>query len=233
TGPFLYSLDGEDYGPSPQFFNLSGGSYTVYVIDANQCAGSAEITIDAGAALDVQLVVRSNGGKNTIAFGDSLLLEAVINRDSAGVDSIAWFPVPPGCSNCRRPFVRPEQTTTYTVTVTDTDGCRAAASITVFVEQKYRYFIPNAFSPNEDGRNDVFFVYAGPEIRRIVTLRILDRWGNMVYSREDFLPNNPDFGWDGLFRGKLVPAGAYAFVAELELITGQVIVENGALTVVY
>lgn len=233
TGPFLYSLDGEDYGPSPGFFNLSGGSYTVYVIDANQCAGSAEITIDAGAALDVQLVVRSNGGENTIAFGDSLLLEAVINRDSAEVDSISWFPAAPGCGNCRQPFVRPEQTTTYTVTVADTDGCRATATITVFVEQKFRYFIPNAFSPNEDGRNDVFFVYAGPEIRRVVTLRILDRWGNMVYNREDLPPNDPEFGWDGLFKGEPVPAGAYAFVVELELITGQVVVENGALTVVY
>ncbi|MCB0584728.1 MAG: gliding motility-associated C-terminal domain-containing protein, partial [Phaeodactylibacter sp.] len=110
---------------------------------------------------------------------------------------------------------------------------RANASLTVFVEQKYRYFIPNAFSPNEDGRNDVFFVNTGPEFQRVLSLRIMDRWGNMVYSREDFPPNDPSFGWDGFFRGSLAPTGIYAFVAELELITGQVIVENGALTVVY
>ena len=233
VGPFLFSLDGENYSASPQFFNLSEGAYTVYVIDGNQCDGSAAITIQGGSQLGVDLIARSNGSEARINFGDSLLLEAVVSIDSAAIDSISWFPALPNCNSCAQAFVTPEKTTTYTVTVTDVNGCRASANLTVFVEQKYRYYIPNAFSPNEDGRNDVFFVNTGPEFQRILTLRIMDRWGNMVYSREDFPPNDPSFGWDGFFNGDLAPTGIYAFVAELELITGQVIVENGALTVVY
>lgn len=232
--PYLFSLDGVDYLPAPQFFNLSSGNYTVYVLDANQCDGSSAITVEAANELDVQLIAHSAGGASRINLGDSLLLEAVINRPAEEVDSISWFPAPLSCSQgCGLAFVRPEKTTTYTVTATDINGCRASANITVFVEQKYRYYIPNAFSPNEDGRNDVFFIYTGPEFQRIITLRIMDRWGNMVYSREDFPPNDPSFGWNGLFRGSLVPAGVYAFVAEMELVTGEVVLENGGVTVVY
>ncbi|MCB9049010.1 MAG: gliding motility-associated C-terminal domain-containing protein [Lewinellaceae bacterium] len=231
--PYLFSLDGENYSASPQFFNLSEGNYTVYVIDGNQCDGSADITIEASNTLAVELVANSGESTPRINFGDSLLLRTIISADSAGIDSISWFPRPDNCNGCAQAFVNPEMTTTYTVTVTDIKGCRSSANLTVFVEQKYRYYIPNAFSPNEDGRNDVFFVNTGPEFQRVAALHILDRWGNMVYSKEDFPPNDPSFGWDGIFNGNLVPAGIYAFVAELELITGQVIVENGALTVVY
>lgn len=231
--PFLFSIDGENYGPSAQFFNLSAGNYTVYVIDGNECDGSADITVEAGAELAVELVPASGENPPRINLGDSLLLRAIITGGGADISSISWFPAPDSCNLCAEALVMPKQTTTYTVSVTDINGCRAADNLTVFVEQKFRYYIPNAFSPNEDGRNDVFFVNTGPEFQRVASLRIMDRWGNMVYSREDFPPNDPGFGWDGVFNGNLVPAGIYAFVAELELVTGQVIVENGALTVVY
>ncbi len=231
--PFQFSINGENYGSSPQFGNLPPGNYTISVIDDNGCEGSTEVALEAPNALEIQLIAKSNDGSPSINLGDSLLLSVLINQPEENVDSIRWSPQPPGCPGCRDAYVSPDITTAYSVSVTDQSGCTAFANITVFVESRPRYYIPNAFSPNEDGNNDVFYLNTGPEIERVLSLHIMDRWGNTVFQREDFPPNDPAQGWDGLFRGELVPTGIYAFVVELELIGGKVVVENGPLTVVY
>jgi gliding motility-associated-like protein len=79
-------------------------------------------------------------------------------------------------------------------------------------------YIPNAFSPNEDGFNDKFTAFSGISVQDIALLKIFDRWGNLVYVERNFPHSDPGFGWDGQFNGKLAEAGVYTYVFEIQFI---------------
>ncbi|MCP4269205.1 MAG: gliding motility-associated C-terminal domain-containing protein, partial [Candidatus Brocadiaceae bacterium] len=76
---------------------------------------------------------------------------------------------------------------------------------------------PNAFSPNGDGFNDYFTLYAGKSVKMIKLLQIYDRWGGLVFKQETFLTNNEHFGWNG----KNAEVGVYVYFAEVELNDGS------------
>ncbi len=104
--------------------------------------------------------------------------------------------------------VSPIVTTTYTVTVTDLNGCTAVDQVTVTVRvakcDETDVYIPNAFSPNGDGNNDVFRVRSN--FVDEMELIIYNRWGQEVFKSNDI-----NVGWDGSFKGKELPPDAYAF----------------------
>ncbi|HFC00373.1 MAG TPA: gliding motility-associated C-terminal domain-containing protein [Phaeodactylibacter sp.] len=93
-------------------------------------------------------------------------------------------------------------------------------------------FIPNAFSPNGDQINDLLFVNAGNDVSKVVTFRIFDRWGDMVFSKKDFLANDSAFGWNGTYNGKKLNAGVFVYYVEVELIDGTRRVLNGEVLLV-
>ncbi|MEZ4962132.1 MAG: gliding motility-associated C-terminal domain-containing protein [Saprospiraceae bacterium] len=76
-------------------------------------------------------------------------------------------------------------------------------------------YVPNAFSPNGDGSNDLFQVYTNGMASKINLFRIFDRWGELVFEQYDTLPNDLSNAWDGSFKGKPVDAGTYIYLAEL------------------
>ncbi|MBK9108439.1 MAG: gliding motility-associated C-terminal domain-containing protein [Saprospiraceae bacterium] len=82
------------------------------------------------------------------------------------------------------------------------DGCDSLHVLILKIRKRGDVFIPNVFTPNGDGVNDRFIVFATPEIKEIERLRIFDRWGQMVFEQLDFPPNEYAYGWDGLFRGQ-------------------------------
>ena len=93
-------------------------------------------------------------------------------------------------------------------------------------------FVPDAFSPNGDGINDIFLVHAGHNgIEAIRSLKVFSRWGESVYERFDFPPNDPQYGWDGSHRGQLVGPAVFVWFAEVELINGDVKLIKGEVTV--
>ena len=102
--------------------------------------------------------------------------------------------------------VTPDTTMTYTVTVTDTFGCQRTDTVTVKVNpivcDMPFVFIPNSFTPNGDGRNDVLYVRS--DILVDCHFIVYNRWGEKVF--ETF---NQEIGWDGTFKGKECPRATY------------------------
>jgi gliding motility-associated-like protein len=94
----------------------------------------------------------------------------------------------------------------YTLTVTDSNACTGMESINVMDSTCPQYvYLPNAFTPNGDGRNDVFRpIFAGPTSD--FKFAIFDRWGRRVFES-----SNPSVGWDGTTGGKPQPAGMYVW----------------------
>ncbi|TVQ47026.1 MAG: gliding motility-associated C-terminal domain-containing protein [Saprospirales bacterium] len=112
-----------------------------------------------------------------------------------------------------------EETTTFSVLVSDAFGCIDSIEITVFVEKRPCappfVFLPNAFSPNGDGMNDVLYV-RGEDIINM-ELRIYNRYGQEV-----FYSNDKSRGWDGVFGGEDMPAGVYAYFLKVECRDGMI-----------
>jgi len=136
-----------------------------------------------------------------IAGGQSLQLNPVITGTISGYQ---WSPVT-GLDNpaVADPVATPEGTTTYSLTVVSSEGCKASAGETVGVF--YSLLMPNAFTPNGDGRNDLFRVPPLVPVT-IRQLAVYNRQGLKVFST-----SNPGMGWDGTFNGHPQPAGVYVW----------------------
>ena len=151
-----------------------------------------------------------------VQSGDRLQLTATANF---APERVVWSPAEaaPLAGDPLAVLVRPLRTTTYRVELADTSGCVVSDVLTVIVENQQRVFAPSAFSPNEDGQNDRFVLFYGPEVQAIGTLRIFNRWGALVYEASNVQETG---GWDGTFKGQAAPAGIYLFVAEIQLGNG-------------
>jgi len=207
------------------FPNLAAGDYTITVMDGNGCTN----TVDATVTQPPELAV--NAGQDIrIELGYGTSLNAVPNFPVEGYD---WMPPDSlSCTDCPNPEANPVNTTTYTVTAVDADGCVTQDSVTVRVIKNRPIYPPNAFSPNDDGTNDRFTIYAGPGVREIEELKIFNRWGGMVFEADNFPPNDPTLGWDGTFKGEEAAIGVYAFFARVEFIDGVVVLVEGDLQLV-
>jgi gliding motility-associated-like protein len=230
--PFLYALNDGEFTEKNEFSFLTPGSYSVTIRDQNGCDTTLQTTLEQPEALEVDLQANVDGNPPVVAQGDSVTLNILFSKPETAIDSIIWMPDTLGCSTCATTTVRPMVTSTYTVRVVDQNGCIATDEIGIFVEQLRRVFIPNAFTPNGDGINDKLYINAAQEVRLVKSFYVLNRWGETMFSRENFLPNDPDLGWDGFFNGQKTPPGVYVYVAELELANGEIAVVSGDVTLV-
>jgi gliding motility-associated-like protein len=114
----------------------------------------------------------------------------------------------------------PLASVTYLFEIKDKYGCRGSDELTVLVKNHKRVFVPNAFSPNGDGTNDLFSVYGGPEVKKVISMKIFDRWGGMVYLNEG-LPPDGSQGWDGNSNGKKLDQGIYIYLIQVDYINGE------------
>ncbi|MEZ4948170.1 MAG: gliding motility-associated C-terminal domain-containing protein [Saprospiraceae bacterium] len=117
--------------------------------------------------------------------------------------------------------------------MTDENGCKAKDSISFNVDIVRKVFIPNAFSPNGDGINDVFMIFGDiPNVAEIESLQIFGRWGELIFEKKNFLPNDETFGWDGYFKNKKMESGVYVYVAKIKFLDGVSHLYSGNLSLV-
>jgi len=148
----------------------------------------------------------------TVLSGTGIVIPATYTPN---VVSYLWTPnTALSCTDCPNPFTKPQFTTKYKVSVIDSNGCTASRDITVTVVcNEKNYFIPNTFSPNGDGINDVFYP-RGSGINRIFSMRIFNRWGELVFERKDFNANEAAAGWNGTVKGKPAEQDVYVYIIE-------------------
>jgi len=111
----------------------------------------------------------------------------------------------------------------------DDAGCSVSARTVLNIEKSFDVFVPEAFSPNDDGINDVFQIFSGPQVAAIKNFAVFDRWGNQLFGRNDLPPNSTE-GWDGKWKGEKMDSGIYVFFAEVEFLDGSTEVFKGDLT---
>ncbi len=224
--PVRYSKDGINYQSSPTFSDLSGGSYTISALDANDCEVKEIIMINVVVDISVDL-----GDDQVIMPGDTALIQALVNAPFDSLLSITWTGlINPDCPTCLTQLVTPIITTAYTVSVSSAQGCSALDSMNIFVERNIAIYVPNVFSPNGDGINDRLLISAGTAVQEIESFTIFDRWGNMMYLNEHFLPNDPGEAWDGKHNGVTLNPGVYAFKMLARFADGRTEIRYGDVT---
>lgn len=228
TGPYVFSLNGNPFVTQSEYGNVPVGSHRLEIMDAGGCSSVYDLLVDAPSELQVAIIADATD----VNVGQSVDLEVIINSDDSRAAEIIWTPAQPDCENCQRITVHPTRSTRYSVRVVDENGCSAEAEIAIVVTSDINLYIPNAFSPNQDGINDLFIVHAAAGIS-IRSLQIADRWGNLYFQRQNISPNDPGQAWDGTFQGRKAPTGVYAYTLELELPTGEQIFQVGEVSVVY
>lgn len=155
---------------------------------------------------------------------------------TASPDVTAWSWTPAtnlSCSNCPAPLATPRMQTEYTVQVRTAQGCTASDNVVLKLQCAPEHIhIPDAFTPNKDGKNDVFYPL-GSGVNVVKYLRIFNRWGEMVFERTNFGIHDRAAGWDGTFKGLPAPAGTYVYFTEMECSTGQLFTRKGTVTLFY
>jgi len=125
------------------------------------------------------------------------------------------------------PIATPDETTTYTVLVTDQGNCQAFRQITIVVLNpdcdEPNLFLPNAFTPNGDGENDVLLFRSN--IVAEMELAIYNRWGQRVFFSQD-----QGIGWDGTLNGQLLTPDVYGFYLRAKCYNGQDYFKKGNIT---
>ncbi|MEL6668356.1 MAG: gliding motility-associated C-terminal domain-containing protein, partial [Bacteroidota bacterium] len=228
--PYIYSVDGGgSFQSAPAFGGLSAGSYTVVVQDLNGCELSQNIVLTPPDELGLFLIDQVE-----IQLGDSLQLFPQLTVNDNEIDTLIWSPAQGlSCADCLTPFVSATETRLYRLVVRDINGCEAAGNITVLVDRQRPVYFPSGFSPNGDGTNDLFYPFARNaavvEVRRFL---IANRWGETVFSAQNFQPNDPAFGWDGTHRGETLNPAVFVYQAEIEFADGVVELFKGDVTLV-
>jgi len=225
TTPYLYSIDNGPLSMDASFINLDPNNYSIIIEDANGCMFDTMVVINPSTELTINL-----GEDQEINFGDSLLINSILNVTEEEITDVSWNTTQTiSCDNCLDPYLSPVQSTTYLVEITDENGCVATDEITIIVRRDLNFYIPNAFSPNLDGINDLFTVYPGAGVTQINKLHVLDRWGEVMYLNQNFQAD-PNIGWDGKHRSELMQAGVYIYVVEVEYVDGTVELFEGDFT---
>jgi gliding motility-associated-like protein len=227
TPPFLFSLNGAPFEGSPAISNLNGGIYEVEIMDANGCSFSETVSI-----YEPPEILVDAGPDHVIELGETVQLEGIVTPTAN--QNIRWSPADSlDCNDCIQPIAHPINTTLYTLTVIDSiTGCTITDEALVRVEKNRNVFIPNVFSPDGDGVNDLFTIFTGNGVRRILEFRIFDRWGAVQYEADNIEADNHTFGWDGTFKGEPKNTGVFVYYAEIEFIDDFVILYKGDITLV-
>ncbi|HMQ05890.1 MAG TPA: gliding motility-associated C-terminal domain-containing protein [Saprospiraceae bacterium] len=226
--PYLVSLN---EGPFRERINLNflpPGLYTLTVKDGFGCELFEQIIVPEAQGVTVNL-----GEDRSIRYGESIILNPEFNIGLDGVSVLSWSPPESlSCNDCLSPEASPDRSTEYRLQVTDTNGCTASDEIWIRVELEAVIDIPNVFAPEGNQGNQTFYINHSHGIERINFLSIYDRWGNRVYHHKNFPAGDPDFGWDGNFRGQKSNPSVFVVIAEFLMNDGRVVKVTSDLTLV-
>ena len=233
SSPYKYILNGILQNDSI-FTGLSAGNYIIVVEDNNGCIGNTTLSISE----PTNFTMAPTASPRVIQRGMTTQLNANISSpltiirinwsaDPATSDSLDFS----ACAlayNCATPTAQPNQTTLYTIEAINSDTCSIFDTVRVIVLQERAIFIPTAFSPNGDNKNETFdFQILGA---RSVAVNIYNRYGELMYNNAS-QSNGAGQGWDGIFKGAKVAMDSYVYQFNVEFWDGTKETMSGTVTV--
>jgi gliding motility-associated-like protein len=148
--------------------------------------------------------------------------------NSGGVESYIWDPYEGlNCTYCQAPVASPQHTTKYCVSSAQACVIGTCVDVEVLCVNGGDFSIPNAFTPNKDGRNEKFCLQGWNDCMQEFNIKVFDRWGGVVYET-----GNPNFCWDGTSNGQDLPSGVYMYVINARYAKDPAFTKSGNITLI-
>ena len=231
-----WNLDGAVLdGDPPVEFGISWeqpGQYEISLqIDDFGCISnyfSLPVTIDAPLGLPELHCVEENYNSIVVSWDDvsgASMYSAFSNTGTGDLTGTTF-----------RVYNLPDNTpVTITVIASGPSACGPTTSTIECHTPEFipdKYYIPKIFSPDGNGINDVFFISSNSRIAHINVMRVFDRWGNLIFENQNFLPNDPALGWNGSFKEKVLNPDVYLYWIEMVNQDGEKVIETGDITLI-
>lgn len=209
--------------PNPIATPASTTLYRVVGYDNFNCfTDTAYTTIAVGGYPSVNI-----GTGSQVVAGTAVPFNPVLTNGP--FKTYSWTPSTLlSCNNCPNPIATINNNITYRLQVENIYGCSGSDTISyqVLCSKDEQVFIPNAFSPDGDGINDVFMVH-GKGIQ-VDYFKVFNRWGQLVFDGgSNYLPNLAQYGWNGKVQGKAATQDVYVYMVQLKCTAGGTFVYKG------
>lgn len=228
---FTFSVNNDGFRiPVGQTGTAFAGEVVVTVFDSVGCSAEQTFSVNQPPEILIDLAEEI-----TIELGDSLTRLNPLVSPAGDVYEYLWTPADfLSADTVRNPLIFPFESRDYVFRVTNANGCQAFADIFVEVDANRNVYIPNVFSPNRDGRNEDFRIFACQGVRSVNSVQVFDRWGGLVYVNDNLEPNCLDGIqlWDGTGQnGKPVNPAVFVYVIEVEFLDNAKLLYRGDITV--
>ncbi len=223
TGQVHYSIDGIHFQNSNSFPNLGPGVYTISIMDDAGCSANTSIVINSSPSIIVDHITTqsSDCGEST----------GMIVSNVTGGTGMITMSLDGGSFQTDNTF-HDLAAGNHELLIVDENGCTVDTSVRV-AQSRCKIYIPNTFSPNHDGINDVFSLFTSSDYNVLINkYMIFDRWGNMVYSDSDFPISSTEHWWDGTFKKMTMSPGVFAFYIEVTYDDGGNEIFKGSVTLI-
>jgi gliding motility-associated-like protein len=210
------------------FSNLAAGSYTISVSIDENCFWDTTLVL-----VNPQPIALSGLVDITLDKPQRTRLSVQVSAQQAY--EILWFfanSEPYDCENedCSEVSVMIDRSQEVRVLVIDELGCEKSMTIRIVLKEKNSVFVPNVFTPNGDGRNDLIYVFSDGSVPLIERFMIFDRWGELVFVAGNFPPNSPQFGWDGTLNNQEMNPQVFVYSLTYKDALGNVVQRSGDFT---
>ena len=230
SAPYFISVNGgnmQQINAFPYIINgLGAGNYTLELFDGFSCSISFNVPIQSASSETLSL-----GPDESILAGDSIYLNPTL---SFVPDTFYWSGDVDQLLDAKQlqQWIKPDNDQSLQLFAIDAKGCLYMDDIKIKVLLNSSIYVPTVFSPNGDGINDVLAPATDPSITMIRYFEIYDRWGELIYSVKDFVPNQAGIGWDGTMRNKKLEPGVFVYRLGATNKRGREYIKYGDVTLI-
>ncbi len=224
-GPYDYGIN-QLFTKNNEFADLVPGTYNIDVVDSRGCKLTKSGIVLPPGILEIDIL-----GESKFLPGELADFTANVINDRYVISSIQWYfddeLICDSCNNLQ--FIVNQSGLLKLIVLTD-EGCILSAEKIIFLDTNIQIFIPDIFTPNRDGINDLFTFYTPESFLWVKSFSIYDKWGNEVYQVKNIDLNNSKIGWDGTYKNQEMGPGVYIYMLiiqrpdeEIKILKGEVL----------